>query len=369
MRHAATPNAMPLSRPQWSALLAAVVRELGWGLRAVSREVGSWRARAETIPDEYLRADALNAIDHKRGHTDGAALFWTLPRRRDPSLLQMLVRYELLQDYLDGVSERGAIAGTANGTQLYLALADALDPERPKSDYYRLNPHRLDGGYLDALVDGCREGCRTLPGYQAVRPLLIREAQRSAVLVLNHQTDEAVRDATLLQWATNECPHERDLRWYELTAAASGWITTHALLALAAEREATRAHAEATYGAYFPSLATALTMLDSYVDQVEDRLSGDHSYVAHYPNAEVAEARLVESIQRAASDVLALPNGERHAVLLGCMIALYLSKDSARTADMRASTRRIAAAGGSLPRLVMPALRAWRICNAQRSAT
>lgn len=60
---------------------------------------------------------------------------------------------------------------------------------------------------------------------------------------------------------------------------------------------------------------------------------------------------------------------ERHAVLLGCMIALYLSKDSARTPELRETTTRIVAAGGTLPKLLLPVLRTWRTCNGQRRTT
>jgi hypothetical protein len=47
-------------------------------------------------------------------------------------------------------------------------LTDALDVDRPLSDYYLHHRARHDGGYLAALVAACREGCRGLPGYEAL---------------------------------------------------------------------------------------------------------------------------------------------------------------------------------------------------------
>lgn len=369
MRAAHTPNALPLSRSQWRALVAATGRELGWGLRAVSRELARWRGRAAAIPDQGLRRDALQAIDEKRGHIDGAALFWILPRGRDPVLLRALVRYELLQDFLDSATEPGGSLGPRHGAQPYVALADALDVHRPLAHHLRQHPGRDDGGYLAALVDACREGCRLLPGYEAVRPLLRREAQRADVLLLNHAPCPRMREAGLRRWAGRHASDAPELRWHELTAAASGWITTHALLALAAQPNATAADARATYAAYFPWLALTLTLLDGYADRAEDAASGRHNYLAYYADDTAAGERLCQCVVRAAHDVRALPNGERHAVLLACMIALYLSKDSVRTPSMRAATRQIASAGGALPQLLLPILRAWRICNGQRSAT
>src|ERR1700720_4340881 len=90
------------------ALARASARELIWGLRLVSREVESWHARAAGIPNAELRADALGALRRKRGNINGAALFWTLPDRRNPDLLAALVAYEILADFLDCVSERSA---------------------------------------------------------------------------------------------------------------------------------------------------------------------------------------------------------------------------------------------------------------------
>lgn len=369
MRDVTTPNAMPLSRSQWSALLAATTRELGWGLRAVARELRRWRERALAIPDPALRRDALDALDHKRGHTDGAALFWTLPPRRDPELLRLLVRYELLQDFLDCASERRAALGPHDSRRLYRALADALDPERPPCDCYGPHGAHDDGGYLTALVTACRQGVGALPGRRAVGPLLAREAARAEVLVVNHLPDARERDEALRRWAARQLPGEPELRWYELTAAVSGWITTHALLALAADPAATTADAEAVHAAYFPWLALALTLLDSYADRAEDAAAGDHNYLAHFASDAAAVARLRESVGRAAAELRTLPDSERHLVLLACMVALYLSKDSARTPQLRATTAEIAAAGGSLASLLLPVLRAWRVCNGQRRTT
>jgi tetraprenyl-beta-curcumene synthase len=334
----------------------------------VSREIQTLRARASAIPDATIREDALSSIECKRGHADGAALFWILPRHRDLNLLRLLVTYQIIWDFLDSVNERGAHKGTVNGRQLHKALVEALDPSAPISDYYRYHPWSEDGGYLRALVETCRESCAALPSYGRVKPLAVREARRAQVLALNHDMDARDRDAALEEWAVGEFPDAQPVSWFELSSAASASLTVHAFLALAAQPLCTEAEVRRTCDAYFPWISGAATMLDSYVDQAEDELNGDHRYVAHYASGTLAGQRMRQLVTRSTSEARRLRNGHRHAVIASCMIAMYLSKDSARTPDMRADTARIVRAGGSLTRLLLPVLRVWRIVFAQRSA-
>ncbi|HEV3047060.1 MAG TPA: DUF2600 family protein [Solirubrobacteraceae bacterium] len=353
----------------------ALARELLWGLRQVSREVAMWRALAGAIPDADLRADALSALARKRGNINGAALFWTLPDKRNANLLGVLVAYEVLADYLDCVSERGAGRGIANGQQLHLALEDALDPDAPLRDYYRFHHCGRDGGYLLALVHSCRAGCAELPSYEAVKPHIARAAALSRVLAHNHEPDPALRERRLTEWVGSHWPTLADetgaASWFERAAGASAWLTVLAMLALAAEPRHS-AHveqaAQATYDAYLRWIAPAGAMLDSYGDIAEDRAHGDHSYIAHYPDTQQAVARVGELVRRSRHSARALSDGPRHWLVAACMIAFYLSKDSVRTPAMRAGTRELARAGGPLVRTLLPVLRLWRLAYGQRSA-
>jgi tetraprenyl-beta-curcumene synthase len=349
-----------ISLGQTKALVGAVARELCWGLRAVSREVDVWRGRAATIPDHTIREDALSSLESKRGNTDGAALFWTIPDRRRPQLLRLLVTYEIMCDFLDNVSERGADAGLENGRQLHLAFTEALNPDVPISDYYRYHPWRDDGGYLRLLVELCRLACALLPSFAAVLPTLIRAAGLATVQGINHELDAQLRDSTLRAWAAREFPGRADLTWYELTGAASTWISVFALLALAAEPGRQPQEGAETYGAYF-WVCLAATVLDSYVDEAEDLANGDHSYFGHYPSKEQGVERAHEIVERATREIGALRHGHRHAVIVACMAALYLSKDSALEPGMLETSRMLLRSGGPLAAMLGPVLRAWRV--------
>ena len=348
--------------------LIAVIRagylELRFGLWAVAREVDGWRQAARAIPDGPLREDALGALERKRANIDGAALFWTLPSRRCLELLRLLVAFEVLADFLDCVSERAP--DPHNGQQLHRALHEALDATLTTSDYYRFHPWRDEGGYTLALVDRCRQALASLPSNKQVRPRLTRAAQLLQVLALNHDPDAARRDDSLCAWAATQFPHGESLAWFELAAAASAWLPVLALVAYAADPSGRPETAEAIYSAYMPWISLAGTMLDSYGDAEEDHAAGEHSYIAHYPPGQ-ADRRVGELVRRAISEASQLPNGARHVAVASCMIAMYLSKDSSRAHARSAATRELARHAGSLQRLLIPVLRAWRVAYGQSS--
>jgi cytochrome P450 len=354
----------PLDPRQAWALLGAAARELLWGLPAASRELRAWRARAEAIPDLTLRQDALASITQKRDHAHGAALFCVLPRSRSRWLLRLLVAYQTLWDFLDNLSERDP--QRANGLQLHLALVEALDPRGPISDYYRYHPWKDDGGYLRTLVEACRESCEALPSYARVRPHVLEGVRRCSIQSINHDTVPERRDAALRDWAGREFPGEQTMRWFELTAAASAFVP-HALLAMAVEPGCEERDVAQAQAAYFPWTSLAIAMLDSYADRREDVASGDHSYIAHYGDDELAACRLREIVERTLRGANGLRNGARHAVIAGCMVAMYLSREREETPEMRARTRMLATAGGSLTRLLLPLLRVWRAAYLRRS--
>jgi tetraprenyl-beta-curcumene synthase len=277
------------------------------------------------------------------------------------------VAYEVLADFLDCASERGAHVGITNGLQLHRALIEALDLQSSVSDYYHYHPWTEDGGYVSELVASCRELCLRLPSYETVRPLIGRATRLAQVLALNHETDPSLRDTRLRAWADIHAPDHSELAWFEWTGGASAWLTILALLALAAEPDRDVSEAEAVYQAYLPWVSLAGTMLDSYGDVDEDTSNLAHSYVGHYPSTEVAAQRLAKIIRRSLSRASTLRHGQRHVVLSSCMVAMYLSKDSVRTSERQTMTRDLSRAGGPLTQLLLPALRLWRIFYRQRS--
>lgn len=363
-----SPNPTPLTARQLGALVAVSFRELTWVLPNVRREVAGWREGALAIPDPELRSDALETLRRERLNAEGAALFAVLPRWRSIGLLRLLVAYQVMLDYLDSISERAAADPLANGRQLHHALVEAVDLSLPMSDYYRHHTARDDGGYLRALVCFCREQCAALPGWAGVRERVGRSARHGTVQVLNHDPDDERRERALIAWAEREFGARRDAAWFELTASASSSLWTLALLALAADHVPSGPELDRAESVYVPWICGASTLLDAFVDQLEDAATGNHNYLAHYPSEEVAVARLAEIVRRSATGAQELPRGMRHALVLAGMVSMYLAKDAAREPALRDGARSIRRATGSLPLVQLPIMRLMRAARGLTAA-
>jgi tetraprenyl-beta-curcumene synthase len=343
-----------------------VARELSWGLPLSLIELRRWRAQALRIPASDVRNVALVALDCKRGNTHGAALFSVLPLERSRPLLRLLTTYQVLWDFLDSLTETWQGLTPDDTLHLHLALVDAVDPENPIRDYYARFGFPDDGGYLRSLVEACRGCCRALPSFHKVAPLLHKEATRIGVQAINHAS-ESVR-LELRDWVAREYPGTHEVAWFELAAAAGANLAVYALFAVAAEADCSSDRIAVTYRAYFPWTGALATMLDGFVDQFDDAQHGEHCYVSYYQSSDEATKHIASLVQRCLSETHLLGNGERHTLVAASMVAMYLSRDSARASSLSAASREIAQAGGSLTLALVPVLRLWRVANKVRAS-
>lgn len=336
----------PLSRAQLAAVGGAAARELGWGLRLVGRELDGWRARASAIEDPVLREHAIGSLTRKRTLVDGAAFYWILPERRDTELLRLLVAFQVLADLLDELSERGG-----DSHDLMRAFVEAVVLDTPIGEHDE---------YTMALIEACRAGCAALPGYPLIGGLLDAQARQAGALGLHHIADADAREAALRRFAADEFDATSEATWFEQTAGGASALTIIVLLAMAADPRTTARDIDAALAVYSPWVSALSMMLDSWVDQDDDRASGHVSFVGYYEDRRAAVDRIALLINRSLRDLATLPGGERHTLVTAAMVAMFLSRDSARSDDLAPGTRTMVAAGGPLTGLLLPLLRTWR---------
>jgi tetraprenyl-beta-curcumene synthase len=357
----------PLSIAQVSALIAAATRELVWGLRIVRTAVGHWQARATAIPDPVMRSNALAALSDKRPLLDGAALFWILPSRRHQELVELLVAFQILANFHDHAGERVGTESTSEGVASSIrTLGAVIDIERPWPGYFRTDAP-ADGGYLDALADTCRSVSARLPRYGIARATLIAQTHRAEVMDIEHQADRHARPLLLRRWADRLDDDDNGMEWWELAAGAPSLMTAIVTLALAADERTTVDDLDRATNAYI-WVGSVGTLLDNYIDQLDDATTGAHNYMTYYATPDVAEKRLGLLIDRALREVSELQRGEYHVVIVASMTAMYLTSDSARGEALHERTRDLIGRSGALTKVLVPVLRAWRGAYKQADA-
>lgn len=334
---------------------SAAFRELAWGLRSVRADQARRRARAARIRDPGARADALTALVVKRSVTNGAAFFWTVPRHRSEAFHRVLLALQTLANYVDVISEREGRERGAAPRPWARAIEDAVSP----GEVDRRPDGLADDGYLEALVAECRAGCLALPGFGSLGSIVQREGGFTCAFDVEHDPDAARRWTRLEQLVRSRFPAGGDLSWFEQTAGATSMLTVFAPLALAVDGRTGRAELEATVDVY--RVVGALgALLDHYADRRVDARTGGNNYLDLYGSADAATERLGTLIERSLAGVRTLPDGDRHAVLVACMVAMFLTSASV---DRAPGTRTLLARAGPLTRALVPPLALWRLAH------
>jgi tetraprenyl-beta-curcumene synthase len=279
---------------------------------------------AERIPDAELRAQAVSSLTAKAYHIAGASILATfLPSIAREHYVEIVAPLEAIYDFLDSLCDRHPETPEAAYRQLHEALGDALDPNRPMHEYYLYGPPGDDGDYLHTLVRRVRRALRRLSDYE----LLIPYFRESAALYADAQTFKHLppgeRERACIEWHAREGARFGDLSWWEFGAAAGSQFHVYAALYAAFCSQFDRI--KQTYDAYFPSLAALHVLLDSFIDQAEDRAHGELNWVDCYSSSQafLERTRTLASRAREAFGALTMPRA--HLFALRIMSLFYLT--------------------------------------------
>ncbi len=327
----------------------------------VRRELAEWEAYAHEIPDPLLRQHALEKLTGERLNPEAAALFAVLAARQERSrVVTLIVAYQVLYDYLDGVNEQPGFDELHHGLQLHRALTEAVLPEIPLSDYYLHHPGHDDGGYLLALTTTCRETVQSIPSLLASAPVLRTATERCAQAQShNHATCEWDH-SRLIDWSAAQAEGQPDYLWWELAAGGISCLAIHALLACAANPNTHPEEPALIDRAYFPPVCAISALLDSLADYERDAGTTNHSFVAHYRDDTHAAERLRAITEEADSLLAPLRHHRRHSIILAGIVAYYLSSPSVLTGFPVKSAESLMGCIGSIGALMRTVMSARR---------
>lgn len=291
----------------------------------VTQSVEALQRQAALIPDANLRGQALSSLVEKRFHCEGGGVFGGPSRDPAGRLLQFLVPYQTLCDYLDTVTDRGPSQDPDNLRLLHQSLLDAVVPGAPLQDYYRLHPDKADGGYAKSLVQTCQTVLASIPDYPLVQDQMTRLVGLYVDLQVFKHGPAALRVPLLTQWYEAHHRPEWDLRWYEFAAAAGSTLGLFALLTAVLEAAPTPALIERLYHLYFPWIGSLHILLDYLIDQREDALGGDLNFVSFYASGREATDRIRRIYRKALEQSRGLSDAAFHRYVARGLLGFYLS--------------------------------------------
>lgn len=279
---------------------------------------------AERIPDSELRAQAQYGLRSKAYHVAGACILATLlPSGAREHYVEIVAPLEAIYDFLDGLCDRHPQTTPDAFRQLHFALADALDPSQPLREYYLYGPPGDDGDYLASLVRRVRRALSRLGDYELLTPYFTEAAALYADTQTFKHLPPDMREGACIDWHAREGRRFGDLSWWEFGAAAGSQFQVYGPLyaAFCSGFEQLRA----TYDAYFPAFSALHVLLDSFIDQQEDRDHGELNWIDCYDRFDEFRDRARELAKRARQGFSSLPMPRAHTFALRIMALFYLT--------------------------------------------
>ncbi len=333
-------------------------------------EIKRWRVLATAIPDESLRRAALQALHSKRGNLEGAVAFAAITTRTDRlTSARAMAAYQAAFDYLDSLCEMPHADPIANGEQLNRALLVAVRPDTTHADYYAHHSAQDDAGYLQTLIDSCRQSLIQLPAFGSVNDLLLHASHRAATYQSLNHGDSSGSHTAFDQWAIAETARfqTRDeappLYWWEIGAAGGSSLAVLALMGAAADARTSGIEAAELEHAYYPWIGAVNSLLDSLIDQDEDDSPGQHRLLDYYPSFEHAGERLELICGEALRRAQALTPSHGHVLILAAMKGLYLSSIQAHQREVHELRKRLRQAAGPFETMAGYVMRTRQMAN------
>jgi tetraprenyl-beta-curcumene synthase len=326
----------------------------------VAVQLQRWEQQARQIGDPALQTLALGKLREERFNAEVAATLATLaPAEHRKTVVEAIVAYEVMYDYLDGLTEQPTTDPLTRGHKLYQAFTDAITPgSAPVGRKYAARPAD-DGRYLQELAAAVRGALARLPSTATISSAAQRAATRCARAQIRAHAAPTLGAPQLENWAANEAARS-PLGWREfLAGAASSVLAVHALIAAAADERTTPEHANELDATYL-SICALSTMLDSLIDYERDMQAGQSGYIRYYQDHDRLAVDLAGAARRAVEHARFLPNGAHHVMTLVGVGAYYISAPTATSDFAQPVTQQVRRELEPLITPILMIMRAWR---------
>jgi len=333
-----------------------VLRTLGQVKKCLLR----WEKEAKLCDDEELRKQALASIREKGFHCQGGAVFAVPYPEWESLLLELIVAYQTLCDYLDNLCDRANCKDGGAFRQLHESLLDALQPEKAGEDYYASFMLKNDHGYIDKLVQKCRACLLQLPSYGLVQQDVLKIVRLYIDLQVLKHLEEDIRENALFDWANEHLAAYPSIQWQEFSAATGSTLAVFALFGLATKSKVESKDTRQVLDAFFPWVCGLHILLDYFIDQQEDRVGGDLNFTFYYKNKDEMMERFKLFIGQALCKCVNFTNPVFLKTVVEGLLAMYLSDKKIRLQGYGKMAHELIRASGP------STMRCYQICSAVR---
>ncbi|MEN6565345.1 MAG: tetraprenyl-beta-curcumene synthase family protein [Veillonellales bacterium] len=326
----------------------------------VNQELAYWRQYATQHSGPALREQALASIRDKKFHCQGGSVYSLYPGVAMPDFVRLVVALQTISDYLDNLCDRAGITDEQAFRQLHLAMTCALDPAAPLPDFYRYYPFKDDGGYLEALVETCRQQTSRLPAYELVKPEVLRLAKLYSELQTYKHIDKSLREGKMAQWIHRHSSAYPGITDWEFAAATGSTLGMFTLCAAAGSPALTATEVTRISSAYFPWISGFHILLDYFIDTVEDEKNGDLNFVSYYESEQQKLSRLTYFGQQALRQAASLSHPSFTRTVVQGLFAMYLSDPKTELPSQQNIKQALLHTGGVYTRLIYTLCRLLR---------
>ncbi|MBM7649711.1 tetraprenyl-beta-curcumene synthase [Bacillus ectoiniformans] len=314
----------------------------------VHSQLQHWKIKAEQIPNEELRRQALASIEHKTFHCEGGAVLALLAGAKIEEAIRFIVAYQTISDYLDNLCDRSTSLDPADFAALHEAMEDSIVPDAPIRSYYRFREDQEDGGYLNQLVRTCQSVLQSIAPYSQAAPYLQELCRYYCDLQIHKHVKPDERETRLIGWFADHQKNLPEMEWYEFSACAGSTLGIFCMISYSLRDDFQPHYAKLIRDSYFPYIQGLHILLDYLIDQAEDREGGDLNFCFYYPGDQQLLERIHHFIQQADHYTANLPHSRFHKLVNRGLLGVYLSDEKAfRQKDIRKISKQVIRKGGT----------------------
>ncbi|WP_458948273.1 tetraprenyl-beta-curcumene synthase family protein [Oceanobacillus sp. CAU 1775] len=306
----------------------------------IEKELTNWQEKAEQIPNDELRIQALASIQNKKFHCQGGGVFALLAGENKQLAIRFIVAYQTISDYLDNLCDRSTSLDPKDFRMLHVSMKDALQPKNEIQNYYAFRKEQDDGGYLEALVLTCQECLKQMEDYEIIAEKLLKLKKLYIDLQVHKHVVETEREARLKTWYEANKDIALGLTWYEFAAAAGSTLGIFCLVSYGFAGKMNDKLADQIMVSYFPYVQGLHILLDYYIDQKEDKEEGDLNFCSYYRDDVQIFERFEYFYIQAEKHVSQMPDKRFHQFIPKGLVGLYLSDEKTRELEQSITLRK-----------------------------